>query len=272
MNSAHPHEYPTPHTIHPTAPRPHTCTVVFLHGRGSSGLELADELSSSKISGPPEANIFSQLPHVKWVFPTAKPRFSTIFQQEVTEWFDIYSLSDPSERGELQIEGLREAVLFLRDLLDKEIVMLKDSKRVILGGISQGEATALVLLLTRDYSLGGFMGFSGWMPFARRVQDKSLTNSFQLPQDLNYLLRTSWKGDGHLNHDTPVLIGHGRDDAYVDFTLGSQARDILQNLGYKVDWREYKGAEQEGHWFKEPEGLDDIVQFVKEKCTVSPLE
>ncbi|KAK6500599.1 hypothetical protein TWF506_003368 [Arthrobotrys conoides] len=271
MNNSQDYEYPTPYIIYPTTPRPHTSTIIFLHGRGSSGLELADELGNSKTSGPPDANIFSQLPHVKWVFPTAKPRFSTIFQEEATEWFDIYSLSNPSERSELQIEGLREAVIFLRNILDQEIEILKDSKRVFLGGISQGEATGLMLLLTGGYSLSGFIGFSGWLPFAQWIRSKSMTDSFQIPQDLNYLLGTDWESTSRMEYDTPVLIGHGRDDAYVEFALGPQVRDILRNIGYKVDWREYEGAEQEGHWFKEPEGLDDIVRFLKERCIDSPL-
>ncbi|KAF3093063.1 hypothetical protein TWF569_005902 [Orbilia oligospora] len=268
MNSIQSHEYSIPHIIHPSAPGRHTSTIIFLHGRGSGGLELADELGSSKISGPPDANIFSQLPHVKWVFPTAKPRFSTIFQEEATEWFDIYSLSDPSERSELQIEGLREAVLFLRDVIDEEIGILKDSKSVFLGGISQGEATGLMLLLTGGYSLGGFMGFSGWMPFAQQIQNETMTDSYRIPGYLNSVLGTERETNGRIEYGMPILMGHGRDDACVDSALGSQARDILQNIGYKVEWCEYEGAEQEGHWFKEPEGLDDIVRFLKEKCLI----
>ncbi|KAK6528136.1 hypothetical protein TWF281_009387 [Arthrobotrys megalospora] len=256
------HGYPTPHIIQPTGC--HTHTIIFLHGRGSSGLELADELGSSKVSGPPDANIFSQLPHVKWVFPSAKPRFSTVFKEEMTEWFDIYSLSDPSERSELQIEGLREAAVYLRDLLDQEIEIFNDSKRVILGGISQGEATALMLLLAGGYKLGGFIGFSGWMPFAHRIQSEPL-HSFKIPQDLIDLLCLDWKPVACSNYDTPTLICHGRDDAYVDFKLGLQVCGILTSIGYKVDWREHEGAEQEGHWFKEPEGLDEIVEFLKQK-------
>ncbi|KAK6360498.1 hypothetical protein TWF730_006638 [Orbilia blumenaviensis] len=261
-NICHAHGYSSPHIIQPSGR--HTHTIVFLHGRGSSGLELADELGSSKVSGPPDASVFSQLPHVKWVFPSAKPRFSTVFQEEVTEWFDIYSLSDPSEKSELQIEGLREAVIFLGGLLDEEIAILGNSDQVILGGISQGEATALALLFTRRYSLGGFVGFSGWMPFACHIQNESSTDL----ECFNALLHTGWKADRRMSYDMPVLIGHGRDDAYVDFKLGSQARDILRNLGYKVEWREYEGAEQEGHWFKEPEGLGDLVQFVQQ-CQIS---
>jgi len=61
---------------------------------------------------------------------------------------------------------------------------------------------------------------------------------------------------------TPVFIGHGSDDAYVDVELGRQAADVLRLGGWKVEWKEYVGAEVEGHWFKVPDEMDDIFSFL----------
>lgn len=44
----------------------------------------------------------------------------------------------------------------------------------------------------------------------------------------------------------------------VDFR---QARDILAKIGIVVQWKQYAGADEEGHWLKEPEELDDIAAF-----------
>lgn len=63
--------------------------------------------------------------------------------------------------------------------------------------------------------------------------------------------------------DTPIFLGHGSDDAYVDITLGRQARDVLNEIGFDVGWKEYLGAEQEGHWLKEPEEIDDFAAFLE---------
>jgi predicted esterase len=63
--------------------------------------------------------------------------------------------------------------------------------------------------------------------------------------------------------DTPVFLGHGVDDGTVDVELGRQARTVLEGLGMEVEWKEYKGAELEGHWIKVPEEMDDIVRFLK---------
>ena len=45
---------------------------------------------------------------------------------------------------------------------------------------------------------------------------------------------------------TPVLMGHGIDDAYVDIELGRQAAGVLLQIGLVVEWKEYSGAEEEG--------------------------
>jgi lysophospholipase-2 len=31
----------------------------------------------------------------------------------------------------------------------------------------------------------------------------------------------------------------------------------------RVEWHEFTGAEGEGHWIKEPEGFDQILQFLQ---------
>lgn len=61
---------------------------------------------------------------------------------------------------------------------------------------------------------------------------------------------------------TPVLLLHGTDDAWVDVGLGRQAHRSLTKAGMQVDWHEFSGAENEGHWVKEPEGFDVIVLFL----------
>lgn len=56
------------------------------------------------------------------------------------EWFDIYSLTDPTQREELQVEGIRDSVTYLRDIVREEADIVT-SERVILLGLSQGSAT-----------------------------------------------------------------------------------------------------------------------------------
>lgn len=50
----------------------------------------------------------------------------------------------------------------------------------------------------------------------------------------------------------------------VDVQLGREARDVLSKVGFRVEWKEYLGAELEGHWIKVPEEVDDITAFRKD--------
>lgn len=43
-------------------------------------------------------------------------------------------------------------------------------------------------------------------------------------------------------------------------------REILKKLQMKVTWKEYVGADNEGHWLKDPEEFDDIASFLKDQA------
>lgn len=63
----------------------------------------------------------------------------------------------------------------------------------------------------------------------------------------------------------PVCLLYGTDDAFVSVELGRQAARALRKMGLPVEWHEYNGAENEGHWIKEPEGFDQIVEFLESR-------
>jgi len=65
-----------------------------------------------------------------------------VFQDELQEWFDVYSLTDPTAEEHLQIQGLRAGFGFIRDLIYEEAGLLPD-KRIILLGLSQGCAMGM---------------------------------------------------------------------------------------------------------------------------------
>ena len=79
------------------------------------------------------------------MFPSSQERYSTVFQEELDEWFDIYSLSDPSQREDLQIEGLHDSVEFIRSVINHECTFVPPG-RVIVLGLSQGSAVGTSFL------------------------------------------------------------------------------------------------------------------------------
>lgn len=60
---------------------------------------------------------------------------------------------------------------------------------------------------------------------------------------------------------TPVFLGHGKVDDRVSVTLGREAVDCLERLGFEVSWREYQSL---GHWYS-GHMLRDLVWFLREK-------
>lgn len=260
--------FPEPHIR--DAATAHAYTIILLHGRGSNGPEFAKEFFEARTSS--SLNLAEHFPSWRWVFPSAKARLSTIFG-ELTEWFDTYSLSDTDAESHLQVEGLREAVLFILDLIGEEAKRVGAAEKVVLGGVSQGEATALQAFLCGRQRLGAFVGASGWFPFAGQVEailresggsEKQVTAFLRNNLGLGDWVAASGASPGSVL-ETPVFLGHGADDVWVDLKLGKQARDILKGMGIDVTWKNYIGAEEDGHWLKETEEFDDIVTFLDEK-------
>jgi len=134
----------------------HTHTFIFLHGREDFGSDLAHYFFDSKASdGRSLAEIY---PSVRWVFPTAKLRYSAHRDFEfsklscaealkgeeiISQWFDVWDLIAPEEKEDLMIPGLKESIGQILDIIKEEAQEIP-LERIILGGISQGCATAIL--------------------------------------------------------------------------------------------------------------------------------
>jgi lysophospholipase-2 len=162
----------------------HTHTVIFLHGREDCGTWFAHDFFDLKASdGRTLAEIF---PYNRWVFPTAKRRFSAKYNHEfenssfkdafkgekfdiISQWFDIWDVRDPEDRKELMLPGLQESIRQITDIIVEEAQILP-LEGIILGGISQGCATAILALLSSEMHLGGFIGWCGFLPFQSAIE------------------------------------------------------------------------------------------------------
>ncbi|KAG7417015.1 hypothetical protein LZL87_009412 [Fusarium oxysporum] len=251
---------------------PHTHTAILLHGRGSNGEEFAQELFEETLLSD-QYSLAQKLPSWRWVFPSSRELWSTAFQEDMPAWFEAHSLTDTTARQDLQIPGIKESVSYIRTILDQEIERLDgDAAKVVLGGISQGAAVGMWTLLCLNpipRPLGAFFATNTWLPFAPSIE-KYLSHDPTIPMDEGTEFVAEMLAQSKVTlpqsserfQSTAVFLGHGTDDAYVDVELGRKARDIIVQAGLKVEWREYRGAEQEGHWFKAPEEVDDLLNFL----------
>lgn len=181
----------------------HTHTIIFLHGREDFGEDLAKYFFDSKASdGRSLAEIF---PSVKWVFPTAKLRYSAQRDFEfssssfaellkgeeiISQWFDVWDINTPDEKQELMIPGLQESIQEIVGIIREEAETIP-LDRIVLGGISQGCATAIYTLLSSGLKLGGFIGLSSWLPFQNIVEALPQgpdTNNDEISQQIQAIL------------------------------------------------------------------------------------
>lgn len=218
----------------------HTHTIIFLHGRDSDAEEFASELFESQASdGRTLPEVF---PSYKWVFPSSGLRKSFRFGTEMNQWFDMWSVEHPEERKEIQLEGLSESVVAIRNVIIAESELV-EPKHIVLAGISQGAATAFHALVVDDSinSIGAFVGLCTWLT--------PHTGTCSLERERLARLQ-----------ETPIFLSHSVDDQVVPVRNGMAFRDFIERLGcVSLTWKEYDNG---GHWINDPQGVDDIVAFL----------
>ena len=251
-----------PHTIQHSAAT-HSHTVIFLHGRDSTATEFASEIFESQ--GSDDKTLLEALPSFKWVFPSSRVCESVRFGTSMSQWFDMWSVEKPQEQFEMQKQGLRESVTEVLDLINNEINVISP-EQIILAGISQGCATAIHVLFNSGHRFGGFIGLSGWLPCVRQIEDICRAQS-EAVERIRYIKaipgrnrEVSAASGIEACLETPVFLGHCKDVEVVPYVNGEALCKGLQDLGMQVEWHAYEDG---GHWLNEPEGLDDLVEFLK---------
>ncbi|KAL1904130.1 hypothetical protein Sste5344_010154 [Sporothrix stenoceras] len=217
---------------------------------------------------------------------------------DCTHAFDVASLDDPSDRSHKQLAGLRESFAEILAFVEQEC---RDAgvprQNIVLGGLSQGCAMALICLIALERPIGGFVGMSGWLPFQKEIEARvaagagpelddvvlggtdgrcsvsedadtekqdhgsSLANGIEYVRELLQLVNVSDGAPTVLS--TPVFLGHGEADDKIKVSLGEAAHRTMGRLGFDVEWRAYAG---QGHWYRIPDEIDDVVAFVYKKC------
>jgi predicted esterase len=273
-----PPSHPTPFVVQPS--QKHTQTFILLHGLGSNGENFGTELLETGINSKAQ-KLTEIFPGARFIFPTAKKRRSSAFKRaKINQWFDIASLDDPSFKRETQYDGLADSANHLLKIIEAELEIIRP-EHVILGGLSHGCAMALSLMLGLDVVFGGVIGMSGWLPFQRDIADVinsqpdlsdqesgqdnifEATNSDPIVDALllqRDILSTKCNDTTKIKTclSTPVFIGHGQADDKINVSLGEGTVSTLRSLGMNVTWKQY----DHGHWYKIPDEIDDIVQFI----------
>jgi phospholipase/carboxylesterase len=191
-------------TLVPQAPA--RASVVLLHGLGADGWDFVPIVN--------ELGLPDSVP-VRFVFPHAPVRPVTVNGGlEMRAWYDIRAFTP---EGRADAAGLAEASSRVAGYLRREAGSGMTASRVVLAGFSQGGAVALSAGLRYPERLAGLLAMSAYLPFPETLPgEESVANA-----------------------DVPILMCHGTEDPVVPLAMGQEARDVLESLGYGVEWREY---------------------------------
>jgi phospholipase/carboxylesterase len=181
-------------------------SVIWMHGLGADGNDFVPFVNELNLSG---------LPGIRFIFPHANTMPVTINGGYVMRaWYDIVHTDLGRQEDE---KGLRASQLQVEALIAREKSRGIPANRIILGGFSQGCAMTLQAGLRHPEKLAGLLCLSGYVPLA----DKVATERHPA------------------NQDTPIFLVHGRMDPVIPLARATASRDLLQALGYKVEWHDY---------------------------------
>jgi phospholipase/carboxylesterase len=180
-------------------------SVIWLHGLGADGNDFAPIIPELDLPNVP----------VRFVFPHAPMQPVTINAGMVMRaWYDI---SDAAIRREDE-RGVRASQALVEALVEREKRRGTPAARLVLAGFSQGGAIALQTGLRHAERLAGIMALSCYLPLAEKLAGEAAP----------------------ANRDVPIFMAHGSHDPIVVPERATRSRDALEQLGYAVEWHEYR--------------------------------
>lgn len=203
-------------TVLPASAALHSATVIFLHGLGDTGQGWSMGMEEIKDG------------HIKYLCPTAPTQAVSLnYGFQMPSWFDIRGLEGTPEDE----EGINQSSEAVKSLIDREVASGIPYNRIVLGGFSQGGATALFTALTMNTNLAGIAAFSTWLPLHKVFSSSNVT----------------------ANKETPTLQCHGNADDMVPIKWGKLTASFLKSFNPNCEFKEYKGM---GHHSCEAEMMD----------------
>jgi phospholipase/carboxylesterase len=203
-----------------TGPAPEAC-VIWLHGLGADGHDFEPIVPELALTTP-----------ARFVFPHAPLRAVTINQgMRMRAWYDIFQLGGGPEDE----AGVRASQRLVDEMIATE--KKRGAKRIVLAGFSQGGAVVLQTALRHPERLAGVLALSTYLPLSATLQAERSA----------------------ANHDLPIFMAHGRYDDIIPLERAQQSKDILERLGYKVEWHVYPMPHSVC-----PDELGHIAQFLRQ--------
>jgi len=196
---------------HETGPSPECC-ILWLHGLGADGHDFAPIVPELVRPG---------WPALRFVFPHAPVRPVTINNgMRMRAWYDIRNFSADEIGGGDRADsaGVFASIVQVEALIAREADRGIPPDRLILAGFSQGGAIALAAGLRRTEPLAGVIALSTYLPMAPQA------SADLEPRALRQ----------------PLFMAHGEQDPVVPPAAGEHSRQVLEGLGFAIEWHAYR--------------------------------
>jgi phospholipase/carboxylesterase len=207
-------------------------SVIWMHGLGADARDFEPIV--------PELNLPTEL-GIRFVFPNAPIRPVTVNGgMRMRAWYDVLTMDLPRREDP---DGVRASERAINALLERETQRGVPADRIVLAGFSQGGAMALHTGLRYPDRLAGILALSCYIPLASTLSGERRP----------------------ANQQTPIFMAHGDYDAVIPMRYGQQGAELLENLGYRVEWQDY-GMGHEVCW----EEIRDVANWLGRVLAVSP--
>lgn len=185
------------------APR---ASLIILHGLGADGSDFVPVCQALQLDA---------VGGVRCILPSAPVMPVSINGgYEMRAWYDIYPVTGPKREDETT---LRHSQQLVEGLIEREVARGIPANRIVLMGFSQGCAMTLMTGLRHPARLAGLAALSGYLPLAEQTAAERHS----------------------ANADVPIFMAHGVHDDVVVLDRAEASRDLLQQLGYAIDWHTY---------------------------------
>jgi phospholipase/carboxylesterase len=182
-------------------------SVIWLHGLGADGRDF--ESLASELHLPEKLRVHFIFPHA----PIQPVSINAGFPMR--SWFNIFSLDEHARQDEI---GIRKSQELIEHIINDVVTKGIPSKRIIIGGFSQGGALALHTALRYPQKLGGAISLSSFLPLADTLTAQRHTT----------------------NSSVPIFLGHGTKDSIVPYKFGEMCFRLLKEMQYPVSWHKYE--------------------------------
>lgn len=185
----------------------HKFTLILLHGMNMNIISLYKTVKLLQDYNNNIKIILPVAPKINIDWPDGK-------EYNVLSWYNYYTRYDNMFKHDIiNIDDFNNQSNRIYKILDKEIDLLGDSKKIIIGGFSQGGTIAFNIGLNYKFELGGILA----------IHSIFMDNIIDIVNIGNY-------------NKIPIFLFSGTEDKIYNIKFQNKSLTILRENKYRIFW------------------------------------